>query len=217
MSLRRLLRTGHCMICDGRPRAAWPKSAFAPHVVEAILNHKSGTIRGVAAVYNRYSYATEKRAALDAWTRRLEAIVSGAAPSNVVELATARGVTRMRKTKTHKTKAKSLTLELNTLWPGVDSEKAGKLIRDFFQDFMSSPVGQFLSGKEDDVIDNLRRLKVQHGHALFRRIQNLPKDFTEADRKELMELANAATTDGMVIGALESGMRSGRDRRRKKP
>jgi len=25
------------------------------HVVEAVLNHKSGTIRGVAAVYNRYS------------------------------------------------------------------------------------------------------------------------------------------------------------------
>ena len=36
-----------------------------PHVVEAVLNHRSGTIRGVAAVYNRYTYAAEKRAALD--------------------------------------------------------------------------------------------------------------------------------------------------------
>src|SRR3546814_20574027 len=29
-------------------------------VVAAALNHKSGTIKGVAAVYNRYSYADEK-------------------------------------------------------------------------------------------------------------------------------------------------------------
>jgi integrase len=63
----------------------------APHIVEACLNHKSGVIRGVASVYNRYDYAVEKRAALDAWARRLEAIVSGAAPLNIVALASARG------------------------------------------------------------------------------------------------------------------------------
>jgi integrase len=62
-----------------------------PHVVEAVLNHKSGTIKGVAAVYNRYSYAAEKRAALDAWARQLDAIVSGEKSSNVVALAKARG------------------------------------------------------------------------------------------------------------------------------
>ena len=43
---------------------------IAPHVVEAVLGHRSGTIRGVAAVYNRYTYAAEKRQALDAWARR---------------------------------------------------------------------------------------------------------------------------------------------------
>jgi integrase len=37
----------------------------APHVIEAVLNHKSGAVSGVAAVYNRYDYADEKRAALD--------------------------------------------------------------------------------------------------------------------------------------------------------
>jgi integrase len=63
-----------------------------PHVVEAVLNHKSGTIKGVAAVYNRYSYAIEKRAALGAWAQRLETIVTGAGASNVVELAKARGL-----------------------------------------------------------------------------------------------------------------------------
>jgi hypothetical protein len=35
-----------------------------PHVIEAVLNHRSGVIRDVAATYNRYSYAAEKRAAL---------------------------------------------------------------------------------------------------------------------------------------------------------
>ncbi len=63
---------------------------IAPHVVEAVLNHKSGTIKGVAAVYNRYSYADEKRAALEAWARKLDAIVSGRPAGNVVELVQAR-------------------------------------------------------------------------------------------------------------------------------
>jgi integrase len=39
----------------------------APHVVEKVLNHKSGLISGVAAVYNRYGYQSEKRQALEAW------------------------------------------------------------------------------------------------------------------------------------------------------
>jgi integrase len=39
----------------------------AVHVVEAVLNHRSGSIRGVAAVYNRYDYAEEKRSALTEW------------------------------------------------------------------------------------------------------------------------------------------------------
>lgn len=39
----------------------------APHVIEAVLNHRSGVIRGVAAVYNRCRYEPEKRVALDLW------------------------------------------------------------------------------------------------------------------------------------------------------
>jgi integrase len=64
---------------------------IAPHVVEAILNHRNGTIKGVAAVYNRYSYAAEKRTALDAWARKLHEIVTGEKPANVVELMKAKG------------------------------------------------------------------------------------------------------------------------------
>jgi integrase len=46
-----------------------------PHIVEAVLNHRSGTIKGVAAVYNRYNYAAEKRDALDKWAVHVAAIV----------------------------------------------------------------------------------------------------------------------------------------------
>ncbi|MFG6508274.1 MULTISPECIES: tyrosine-type recombinase/integrase [unclassified Sulfitobacter] len=42
------------------------------HVVEAVLNHVSGAVSGVAAVYNRYQYEDEKRAALFAWARYLD-------------------------------------------------------------------------------------------------------------------------------------------------
>jgi integrase len=65
---------------------------IAPHVVEAVLNHKSGTIKGVAAVYNKYSYSAEKKHALDAWAAEVEALVSGQEQAkNVVELVARRG------------------------------------------------------------------------------------------------------------------------------
>ena len=63
----------------------------APHVVEAVLNHKSGAIKGVAAVYNRYNYSLEKRRALAAWAEHVAAILRGdPAATNVVELAKVR-------------------------------------------------------------------------------------------------------------------------------
>ena len=48
-----------------------------PHVVEAVLNHVSGHKAGVAGVYNRSSYAAEKRAALDLWASHVMALVEG--------------------------------------------------------------------------------------------------------------------------------------------
>jgi integrase len=56
-----------------------------PHVVEKVLNHTSGTIRGVAAVYNRFEYLEERRAALAVWGQYIDNLVSPIAP-NVVEL-----------------------------------------------------------------------------------------------------------------------------------
>jgi integrase len=48
-----------------------------PHVIDAAINHTSGKISGVAAVYNRYSYAAEKREAMDKWGAYVEKLVNG--------------------------------------------------------------------------------------------------------------------------------------------
>ena len=48
----------------------------APHVLESCLNHKSGQVRGVAAIYNRYQYEPEKRAALFLWGGHVAALVA---------------------------------------------------------------------------------------------------------------------------------------------
>jgi len=66
---------------------------IAPHVVDKILNHSSGTIRGIAKIYNRAQYTDERRFALADWWDRIEALVGGApavAPSNIVNLTTLR-------------------------------------------------------------------------------------------------------------------------------
>jgi integrase len=60
-------------------------------VTEAVLGHVSGSRAGIVGIYQRHKFADEKRAALEAWARRLEVIVSGEAQANVVELASARG------------------------------------------------------------------------------------------------------------------------------
>ena len=57
-----------------------------PHIVEAILNHVSGHRAGVAGVYNHAKYRVQKRHALETWAARLDAIVKGQEPGNVVAL-----------------------------------------------------------------------------------------------------------------------------------
>jgi integrase len=55
-------------------------------VIEKILNHTSGSFRGVAGVYNRHTFADEKRRAMDAWSSFVQTIVAGQPQSNVVQL-----------------------------------------------------------------------------------------------------------------------------------
>jgi integrase len=57
-------------------------------VTEAVLGHTSGSRAGIVGVYQRHDWQTEKRGALDAWGRHVEAIVNGeGATENVVKLA----------------------------------------------------------------------------------------------------------------------------------
>ena len=64
---------GRCMTCGARSRPPPRGSASLRTWSRSVLNHSGGTIRGVAAVYNRAGYDAEKRHALDAWARHLTA------------------------------------------------------------------------------------------------------------------------------------------------
>jgi integrase len=57
------------------------------HVIEAVLNHRSGQVSGVAAVYNRHSYLLEKRRALEGWANYVEGLVRDASQANVAALS----------------------------------------------------------------------------------------------------------------------------------
>ena len=44
-------------------------------MLNRVLNHVEGTIKGVARIYNRSQYSNERKAALDAWGRFVESLV----------------------------------------------------------------------------------------------------------------------------------------------
>jgi integrase len=61
---------------------------FAENVVDLILNHRNKNTKTrstVKKIYNRFLYMPERKAAIEAWGRYVEAVVTGqATPSNVV-------------------------------------------------------------------------------------------------------------------------------------
>ena len=59
---------------------------IAVHVVEKVLNHTSGTLAGVAGIYNRHAYMEERRHALAAWAAEVARIVDGEDGGKVVPL-----------------------------------------------------------------------------------------------------------------------------------
>ena len=77
----------HWIVHDLRRTAATGMARLnvPPHVVDKVLNHVSGKIRGVAAVYNRFEYIEERRAALETWGRYVDDLVAPA-PANVVAI-----------------------------------------------------------------------------------------------------------------------------------
>ncbi len=50
----------------------------APHIADKILNHQSGTISGVAAVYQRHEFLAERREALTRWGKHVARLVAEA-------------------------------------------------------------------------------------------------------------------------------------------
>jgi integrase len=57
-----------------------------PHIVEAVLGHVDGHLRGVAGVYNRASYSDQKRRALGKWADHIETLITGKRAATVVKL-----------------------------------------------------------------------------------------------------------------------------------
>jgi integrase len=53
----------------------------APHVVEKLLNHSTGSLGGVAGIYNRFQYVPEMRDALAKWEAHLQAITATKVPA----------------------------------------------------------------------------------------------------------------------------------------
>ena len=56
-----------------------------PHIVEAITNHVSGHLAGVAGVYNKAKYLHERHRALGLWGSHIRSLIEGKS-SNVVPL-----------------------------------------------------------------------------------------------------------------------------------
>jgi integrase len=56
-----------------------------PHVADRVLNHVAGTIRGVAATYNRFDYRNERRLALEALGWFIGLLVQDRLPGHVAE------------------------------------------------------------------------------------------------------------------------------------
>lgn len=50
--------------------------AVPPHIIERVLNHTTGTLGGVARIYNRYGYLAEMRLALERWSERVTTLIS---------------------------------------------------------------------------------------------------------------------------------------------
>jgi integrase len=48
---------------------------IAPHVIEKVLNHITGSLSGIAGVYNRFGYGPEKRHALESWAAHIQRVI----------------------------------------------------------------------------------------------------------------------------------------------
>ena len=61
-------------LCAAMPLIS-PRLPSPPHVIEKLLNHVSGQISGVAAIYNRFQYQDKMREAVSKWEGKLAALL----------------------------------------------------------------------------------------------------------------------------------------------
>ncbi len=59
---------------------------IAPHVADKILNHQSGTISGVASVYQRHEFLDDRKTALNAWGNYVQSLLDKTDRDNVVNI-----------------------------------------------------------------------------------------------------------------------------------
>ena len=61
---------------------------IAPHVADKVLNHQSGTISGVAAVYQRHDFLSERKEALNRWGAHVQGFTTeGARREKILRVA----------------------------------------------------------------------------------------------------------------------------------
>jgi hypothetical protein len=52
---------------------------IAPHLIEAVVNHISGSKTGVASTYNRSQLVPERKASFERWAAHIAGLVNGGA------------------------------------------------------------------------------------------------------------------------------------------
>jgi integrase len=75
--LDRLSGVSHWRLHDLRRTcvSGMARIGVAPHVADKVLNHQSGTISGVAAVYQRHEFLAERKNALEQWGNHVAALL----------------------------------------------------------------------------------------------------------------------------------------------
>lgn len=86
--LKRLVPVQNWRMHDLRRSVAthMAKLEVLPHIVEVVLNHRSGFRSGVAAIYNRYQYEKEARDALDLWANTLKEWIEYSPPDAMTSI-----------------------------------------------------------------------------------------------------------------------------------
>jgi integrase len=89
-----------CKLNGGKPLDHWTphdlrrtggtglqKLGTPVHITEKILNHVNGSFRGIVSVYQKHDYASERRAALEAWSRHVLSLTTDKPESKVLNFS----------------------------------------------------------------------------------------------------------------------------------